>query len=38
MKESDVTAPVMDQIKKPFFFFSTMDDPFFGEKVIPFEN
>lgn len=34
----DVSASVMDQIKKPFFFFSTMDDPFYGDKVIPFEH
>jgi predicted alpha/beta-fold hydrolase len=32
--ESDVT-PRMNQIAKPFFFISSLDDPFFGPKVIP---
>lgn len=27
--------PVLNQIKKPFFFLSALDDPFFGPDVIP---
>ena len=30
----DVT-PRLHKIKKPFFYFSTLDDPFFGPTVIP---
>ena len=34
MREADVT-PILHRIKKPFFFISARDDPFFGADVIP---
>jgi predicted alpha/beta-fold hydrolase len=33
-RDCDVTTK-LHLIKKPFFFISTIDDPFFGQKVIP---
>lgn len=34
----DTTPEVMNKIKKPYFFFSTMDDQFWGHEVIPFNH
>jgi predicted alpha/beta-fold hydrolase len=34
MKASSPT-PVLNHIRKPFFFLSARDDPFFGPEVIP---
>lgn len=34
IRESNVT-PKLHLIKKPFFFISAVDDPFFGNEVIP---
>ena len=35
--ESDVIHQI-HLIKKPFFFFSSLDDPFFGPDVIPIDH
>lgn len=36
-RAGDVTHR-LDKIKIPFLFVSTLDDPFFGQKVIPFDK
>lgn len=38
LDESSISIDKMRQIRKPIFFISSLDDPFFGPAVIPIDH